>query len=311
LATGFKLADPREYRRGVVLGLTMAEVLVLLVFLLLLTMAALLHRRDKEQAAMAEKLGRYAVLLQPVTEALASRGIMVEDTDRLASLIERGGAADALRSQLEEAGRNLEAARLASKQQESEISRLREKTEDMARLSEAAGESAALAAILERVPGPPSQPLPEKLQGLVQKLAGAGAANANLTGQNAQMRGELARLKGNGGSGLPYCWALPDGRALYMLKVEMQDTGVIVHDLEPRAKPDDHAWPLLDGVTRDRLIGMTDFIAQTLPLQALGNAGRCRYAIQVVDETGVTNKPGYKASMGRLWSVFMVREVSR
>jgi hypothetical protein len=41
------------------------------------------------------------------------------------------------------------------------------------------------------------------------------------------------------------------------------------------------------------------------------NAGRCRYAIQVVDETGVTNKPGYKASMGRLWSVFMVREVGR
>jgi hypothetical protein len=68
---------------------------------------------------------------------------------------------------------------------------------------------------------------------------------------------------------------------------------------------------LLDEVTRNRLIGMTDFIAQTMPLQALGNAGRCRYAIQVVDETGVTNKPGYKQSMGRLWSVFMVREVGR
>ena len=76
---GSSWLTPREYRRGVVLGLTMAEVLVLLVFLLLLTMAALLFRRDKEQAAMAEKLGRYAVLLQPVTEALASRGIMVED----------------------------------------------------------------------------------------------------------------------------------------------------------------------------------------------------------------------------------------
>jgi hypothetical protein len=212
---------------------------------------------------------------------------------------------------LEEAGRKLEAARLASEKQESELSRLRQKTEDMARLAKAAEENAALAAILERVPGPTSQPLAEKLQGLVQKLAGADATSATLTGQNAQMRNELARLKGNGGSGLPYCWALPDGRALYMLKVEMQDTGVIVHDLEPRAKPDDQAWSLLDGVTRDRLIGMNEFIAQTVPLQALGNAGRCRYAIQVVDETAVTNKPGYKQSMGRLWSVFMVREVGR
>lgn len=311
MATGFKLADPREYRRGVVLGLTLAEVLVLLVFLLLLAMSALLLRRDREQAALTDKLGRYAVLLQPITEALDSRGIVVEDTDQLASLIERGSAVDGLRSQLDEAGRKLEAARAASERQESELSRLREATREMARMSKAVAEHAALAAILESVEGQQPQSLPEKLAGLVQKATIVEAATSSLTGQNAQMRAELARLKGNGGSGQPYCWALPDGRAQYMLKVEMQDSGVIVRDLEPRARPEDPAWPLLDGVSRGRLMPMSEFIAHTSPLQARSNAERCRYAIQAVDGTGITNKPGYKQSIGRLWSVFMVREVGR
>jgi hypothetical protein len=309
MATGFKLADPREYRRGVVLGLTLAEVLVLLVFLLLLAMSALLLRRDQEQAALTDKLGRYAVLLKPITEALANRGTVVEDTDQLASLIERGSTADTLRAHLDETGRRLEAAQAANERQEGELSRLREATREMARMSKAAAEHAALAAILERVEGQKSKSLPDKLADIVQKATTVEAATASLTGQNAQMRVELARLKGNGGSGQPYCWALPDGRAQYMLKVEMQDSGVIVRDLEPRARPEDPAWPLLDGVSRGRLMPMSEFIAQTSPLQVRSNAERCRYAIQAIDGTGITNKPGYKQSIGRLWSVFMVREV--
>jgi len=77
------------------------------------------------------------------------------------------------------------------------------------------------------------------------------------------------------------------------------------------ARPEDPAWPLLDGIARARLMPLSEFVALTSPLQVRSAAERCRYAIQVVDGTGVTNKPGYKQSMGRLWSVFMIREVGR
>ncbi|MCS6879265.1 MAG: hypothetical protein NZP72_13320 [Geminicoccaceae bacterium] len=43
------ITDPREYRRGVILGLTFAEVLLLLVFLLLLAAAAVLERRTRAE----------------------------------------------------------------------------------------------------------------------------------------------------------------------------------------------------------------------------------------------------------------------
>jgi hypothetical protein len=137
----------------------------------------------------------------------------------------------------------------------------------------------------------------------------AAAANTSLKGQNNQMRLELVRLKGNGGSGLPYCWAMPDGKPQFMLKVEMQDDGVIVTDLEPRARSQDSAWLLLDLVARGHLMPLATFMSQVAPLQGKASADRCRYAIQVVDATGRTNKPGYKQSMGRLWTAFHIREI--
>lgn len=51
------VTDPREYRRGVILGLTFAEVLLLLLFLLLLAAAALVDRRSRTTERL-EALGR-------------------------------------------------------------------------------------------------------------------------------------------------------------------------------------------------------------------------------------------------------------
>ena len=91
----------------------------------------------------------------------------------------------------------------------------------------------------------------------------------------------------------------------------MQDSGVIVRDIEPRVRPQDPTWQLLDPIAREQLMPLAGFMSQVTPLQAKAAADRCRYAIQVVDGTGRTNKPGYKQSMGRLWTAFNVHEVSQ
>lgn len=54
---------------------------------------------------------------------------------------------------------------------------------------------------------------------------------------------------------------------------------------------------------------LEDFMGQVAPLKASETADRCRYAIEIVDSTGRTNKPGYKHSMGQLWSVFQLHEI--
>ena len=203
MATGFRLSAPNEYRRGVVLGLTLAEVLILLVFLLLLTMTALLMRKDRENAALRRDMQDDAAIAAVVHQVAAREGVAIDD-DRLANLIRDVAQADKLRSELQEAQEQAAAnARAASDDQalasllehvpgspgetpSEKLSRVLSKAEADAK---AIRDGQTLEALLKRVPGPPGQTPAAKL--------------ANMVGQNNQMGNELARVHGNGGSGLP------------------------------------------------------------------------------------------------------------
>ena len=92
-------------------------------------------------------------------------------------------------------------------------------------------------------------------------------------------------------------------------KVDMHDDGVVISDFDARPRPDDPAWPTLDPIARGQLMPLDEFISEVAPLKVREIADRCRYAIEVRDSTGRTNKPGYKHSMGRLWGVFQLHEV--
>lgn len=78
------ISDPREYRRGVVLGLTFAEILLLLVFLLLLAAAAV-HERTRRE------LDR----LRPDAEAWSRLAPSIGDPRDVARRLERGEQAEA------------------------------------------------------------------------------------------------------------------------------------------------------------------------------------------------------------------------
>ncbi len=306
MASGLKLSDHREYRRGVILGLTLAEILVLLVFLLLLSTGAVLARRDKEVLELRADVERYQSLLQPALDVAHQAGVDIKDTDELVALLQKGKDADRLGRELERTTSALAQVREEAARAESEVGKLKAVLDGMSagqrETLDKAADDDALAAVLKRAGAGAGRPS-EQIKPLVAK-------DLNLTGQNAQMRAELARLKGNGGSGLPYCWTTLEGRPLYMLRVELQDDGVLVHDIQPRPKPEDAAWPVLDAVARDSLMPVNQFLAETSAMQAMATAGKCRYALLAIDATARTNKPGYKMLMGRLWSAFMVHEVS-
>jgi hypothetical protein len=289
------------------LGLTLAEILVLLVFLLLLACGAVLSRRDKELAELHIDVERYRSLLQPVMTRARLAGLDVQDSDQLVALLVRGKEADRLRTELDSARSALERANAEVARSQGELGTLRAVVAGMSAsqretLAKAADDE-ALTALLARSGAGSGKPS-ERVKVLLAK-------DENLTGQNAQMRAELARLKGNGGSGLPYCWTTLDGRPVYMLRVELQDDGVVVHDVEPRPKPEDRAWSVLDAVARDTLMPVNRFLAETSALQAIATSDKCRYALLAIDATARTNKPGYKMLMGRLWSGYMVHEIPR
>ena len=70
-------SDEREHRRGLVLGLTMAEVLLLLLFLLLLALAARIVNLTRENASQAREIVRAEdtiKALSPLIETKSKQG---------------------------------------------------------------------------------------------------------------------------------------------------------------------------------------------------------------------------------------------
>ena len=102
-------SDEREHRRGLVLGLTMAEVLLLLLFLLLLALAA----RLAQQAAKIRDAEAVITTLEPILKTAAGGGQLsprqVQDLARdLADAAKLRQEASSLKSQLADASKRLE-----------------------------------------------------------------------------------------------------------------------------------------------------------------------------------------------------------
>jgi hypothetical protein len=174
--------DPREYRRGMVLGLTLAETMLLLLFLLMMVVAALLWRageevrgaRDARDAAIsgaADQARRLRVVeaeLRPLLEELARHGQDASSAAGLAGRLDRARSIEAelarQRDALAEAEANARAERAARQRAEAEIRRLREE--------ERRWQPAALTDVLAPLrPIDPSRPPEEVLSELVEVLA--------------------------------------------------------------------------------------------------------------------------------------------
>ena len=82
------------------------------------------------------------------------------------------------------------------------------------------------------------------------------------------------------------------------MKIDMHDDGVIVSDFAERPRPDDLAWQTLDTVARGQLMPIETFMSEVAPLKGTEAEQRCRYAIQALDSTARTNKPGLQALHG-------------
>lgn len=314
--SGFRLTSDQDYRRGMILGLTLAEMLILLVFLLLLSAAALLAHREHEIAVLTTDLGKLKSEMAPVETALQQQGVSILDADNVAALLERGQHAQEIQNALQAARDNLavalqreHSAETALTATRSDLAQSRTRLQDLQQhlaqaetnLHQVTQERDQIATLLQTLPGgDQGKPVP-RLQ--------------NFIGQYRQATNELARLKGNGGPGLPYCWAsFPRGDPLYMLRITLhgstaQDVMVTAADIAPRARPDSTAWSLIDALPRGQPMPLSALLADVGALKRHAEEMKCRYAVEVIDDTASTNKLGYKEAMNRLWGAFYLREV--
>lgn len=250
-----------------VLGLTLAEIALLLVFVLLMLLATGFARRDKIiesfrgmvpiSAAQLATMQEGEATLHQVHEAFN----VPEETppDDFMTLV-KAAAAQTNFSQV--------AAALAEAAQQKKLAQ-----ERLERLAKVMGNDQD----------------PEKA---AKALSAQADQIANMQGQVKQLQKQLQ----NAGAGrvLPSCWTAPDGHIEFLFDVVLTSIGIKVREREqPHREAERDRLPVAK-MNPEVTLEPAQFLALTNEVYQLSLQDNCRFYVVVFDSTGVAEKDLYK-----------------
>ncbi len=285
-----------SYRRGFVLGLTMAETILLLTFVVLMLLVVGFARRELQIAAARQD----TEALEAIVRALHLAGTTPEERDRrLAAVVATAEAAAAAGIEWDDAFVELVKGVISHTRQDASLvdiaKALRDEKkafDDMRRqLEDALGGDADAG---------------KALQELIAQAGRDRAEVERLTGKNRDLTDQVKRL----GGVLPSCW-VENGRPVYVFDVVLASDGLRMRDRAPeRFRPE-----------RDRLLGSAEvdpgrtytpaeFHTITRPMFDDSVKQECRYYVVIYDGTAADEKSRYKALMQTVEGHFYKRQSS-
>jgi len=296
--------EDRQYRRGMVLGLTMAEIMLLLIFLLLLILAAKLvfdQKRVDEAVAARIAAEKTLAFLDPILHQFktgdpSSYNILQEwqkkqeqfaETER--QLKEAQSAMDVLEPLKQEKKIDTPAAK-------AEATRLIKVAQTLERQAQ------------EMAPGVSSEEAIERFQEAAmvgnqalqsgkssQDLIAGATCQKNLQQcqtNNESLGQQLARAQGT----LPSCWLDGmTGKTQFIFTAVLKDDGIYLYDNHVAGREADQAKLPIAPLVFDRAYQSADFVRAGQPIYQWSNTRdpACRFYVLLKDQTS-NDKETYK-----------------
>lgn len=250
------------YRRGITLGLTMAEIVILIIFLLLLGFAALLKKEKDNNEAIKNNDENIMAIIRVFSENSAD---MNADIVRLAQEI------SPLMQKISESEATQDESPLAS-----DIIIRAVKRQMALRQSDAENKS-----------------VEDQLAEALEKQADLEREKATLRDQKKSL---IAQIEGKGrGVDWPPCWPDNEGRASeFIFKTMLTNRGIIVSNTAPSHRAEDMKKLPLGNVKYGEVLSVHQFQADMRPLFKWSKDNECRFYVLVYDETGATEKALFK-----------------
>jgi hypothetical protein len=255
------------YRRGLVLGLTMAEVGILVIFILLLLLAlgALQLQRVVERAPTPERLEQLEAseaALRSIREAVGAGP--AETPEEIQELV-RAVSESAQSPQAQHSLRAVRTARDEIERTEEEIRRVAQRLER--------GSSGGIA------------------ETVAQQSRDLAIKEGQLQYAEQRLRAALGQ-----GAGARPCWVEADGSIVFLYDVILTSGGIrmkLREDVRHSARLDDLPLAAVDPAT---VLGPEEFRDQTRALYDYGRSDehQCRFHVYVYDGTQTAEKERYK-----------------
>lgn len=336
----------RSYRRGLVLGLTMAEIVVLIIFALLLALAAVLAVREErirvlERLAAESERARLAMAMlqeqfpqaQSFDDLFIELKVAVEQAKSLGQSKQELAAAVAKAKEAEKNARMVKAieqqfpkARTPDEltaelkqvvQQAQQQAETRKELESAkAELKEASADAGLGRDLREAAKSASKEP--RELVAIATAAVREGDPRVRegelqrevttLKGQMVNLRSKLAAV--GKGTEMPACWASPEtGRPEYIFDIALKSGTFVIRDRKlPHRVADQAALPL-QGMVFDQDLAPRAFETQTDALYRWSVKNECRFFVRAFDLTGPTEKDVYKRQMRSVDARFYKLEV--
>jgi hypothetical protein len=275
----------RAYRRALTLGLTLAEIFVLLVFILLLAFATFYrHFLDLglKLPSLQRQLEQRAVAIKALSQ---TNKTLTEANEQL------GHENDYLKSR-SSAPENFDDLFRELRLQQVHIEELE------TQLAEMKKQDAAIKALEKVLASQPDSARDPKtvLRDLAMRASDAEREQRRLQGELANLQKKL--VAAGYGTEMPPCWVTQGGTIEYIFDISLTSNGIVVHD---NALPD-HAEDekrLAPQMMFDSVLVRDEFLRATQGLYdwSRGQHPECRFFVRVFDRTKSGEKAIYKGEL--------------
>ena len=305
--------NAKHYRRGLVLGLTLAEVFLLLLFLLLLVFSYLLNIEKIKWEPVKEVLIEANLPADTTAEMQTSVATLRDQVESYESVVEALPDADSmitainefveLKERLRDQGvevddpdvlrtrlQAMSDADLLAKEYENVCGDLERLKDQLSNDFEAPTAQAALETCPSDKRLDVSSLEPESMEEAKQIIE-------RLQRTNSRLNKSLTDLSGGRGLVYPPCWASPSNpdRPIYSYNVSIKDEGLVVELGDDRTGQDLSVFK--NGARDpdyDRTLSRREYLSQTRGLFNWSVDNQCRFFVRVIDDTSADNKSGYK-----------------
>jgi hypothetical protein len=280
-----KPTEAGAYRQGLVLGFTMAEIMILILFVMLLTLVMLIRiekadtdRVRRDNIELSNQLFTANKELE-VTRTLVSGDKSISDLARELVIAET------------------EVVRLTDESQRfSERDKIASEVEEMLRQAAIEPTPNALREIISSA-------------GEYEKYLQSDPTSAELVHQLEVLDSEVERMSGQlanaqrqlisagKGTEFPSCWARKDGTVEYIFNIALQSRGFVVRQTDLPERIDERTRLPIGQLHYDTLLSQEEMLASTDELFQWSRGHNCRFFVRVFDQTGESEKAIYQSRL--------------
>lgn len=309
----------RSYRKGLILGFTMAEISILIIFCLLLATSFIVQKKEQEMAKIVAENNK----LQEVKRALKKLGLnsisqhkFDEFFQELKRVDEKNQIIEKLEEQLDKSKNDskrleriiqiLPAQKTANETLEKTLGQIIKESEFTKQLKGALKDinlqesSPQIMAEILNSTGNIKNVMSEKIEALIEA--------ERLKGQLANAQSKLEKL--GKGTEMPACWADPKtGKTEYIFKIDLMSNGLSIHNQNLPKRENEQKLLPINSIQFDQVLNQNAFLTQTFPLSQWSIKHNCRFFVLVNDRTEPNQKNIYKTMLRSLESHFYKFEI--